>query len=122
MESGRRDAAPVTLGTELPPLVPNALAEEDSHESGRIESSRASRLRTPFGMRSTSATDNPALGRRTLLVIAACFIGISLAQSPGLIETDTKLPMNMTPDAYFGGLFHLWNPTVFGGTVEQGLG
>ncbi|MGO9856278.1 MAG: alpha-(1-_3)-arabinofuranosyltransferase family protein [Acidimicrobiales bacterium] len=56
------------------------------------------------------------------MVVGVLFLAISLAQSPGLIEFDTRLPMIMSPIAYFGSVLHLWNPVVFGGTVEQGSG
>ncbi len=56
------------------------------------------------------------------MAVGLLFLVICLAQSPGLIEFDTRLPMIMAPIAYFGSVLHLWNPVVFGGTVEQGSG
>ena len=76
-------------------------------------------------MRSTEASDRTEAGplsRRVLAVIGICFLVVCFAQSPGLIEFDTRLPMIVSPISYFGSVLHLWNQSVFGGTVEQGAG
>jgi len=67
-------------------------------------------------------TSTSPASRRTLLVIGIGFLVTTFLQSPGLIEDDTKLPLIATPFSYIDSALHLWNPNVFGGTVELGTG
>ena len=60
--------------------------------------------------------------RWALLAIAGAFTAVCLAQAPGLIEDDTKLPMLLTPINYIETALHAWNAQVFYGNVELDTG
>ena len=113
MQPGELDGSPINLHTE------ENRPDTDPPEQKREGSSLLTRIR-PTEL-SDRAEARP-LSRRVLAAIGICFFAVCFAQSPGLIEFDTKLPMIVTPISYFGAVLHLWNQSVFGGTVEQGAG
>ena len=61
---------------------------------------------------------NP-LSRVWLGGAAAVTLIVSFAQSWGLVEDDTKLPLVMAPLDYIAQSFHIWNQQVFGGAAQQ---
>jgi arabinofuranan 3-O-arabinosyltransferase len=68
------------------------------------------------------ATNGPSsdpLSRLWLLVAGGVALAVSLAQSWGLIEDDTKLPVVMAPLSFIEGSLHILNQRVFGGAVDQ---
>ena len=52
-----------------------------------------------------------------LAALGAGFLIVCLAQAPGLIEFDTKLPMLLTPISYIESSLHAWNQAVYSGSV-----
>jgi arabinofuranan 3-O-arabinosyltransferase len=111
MGRGDLDSAAGDTLMEPPPTT-------SEHASMPLQS-RASSLR---GIWSAARGTSARLGRIYLLVIFLCFLAVCFAQAPGLIQFDTSLPVVLSPVSYFGTFLHLWNPTVFGGTMVQGAG
>ncbi len=74
---------------------------------------------------STPVQDDPVppVGRTAplslwaLAALGAGFLIVCLAQAPGLIEFDTKLPMLLTPISYIESSLHAWNQAVYSGSV-----
>jgi arabinofuranan 3-O-arabinosyltransferase len=57
--------------------------------------------------------------------LAALFSGfliLTFAQSWGLIEHDTQLPLIMSPLSFLGSTLHVWSQNVYGGTAQLGAG
>jgi arabinofuranan 3-O-arabinosyltransferase len=59
------------------------------------------------------------LSRWCLAPAALAFLVVSLVQSWGLIEDDTKMPMVLAPFQFLSSALNLWNQQVFGGSVNQ---
>jgi arabinofuranan 3-O-arabinosyltransferase len=93
--------------TEVPVAPPRLVRGEDS-------------VRRAFSGPTLSSTNPVSL--KVLAGLWVAFLGVALAQAPGLIETDTKLPLIASPLTYFDSALHLWNQTVFGGTAQLGTG
>ena len=51
--------------------------------------------------------------------IGTGFLVVTFAQARGLIEDDTKLPLILTPVAYFKSAIHLWSDHLFAGAATQ---
>jgi arabinofuranan 3-O-arabinosyltransferase len=49
-------------------------------------------------------------------------LAITFAQTSGLIEDDTRLPMMMSPLSFIGSTLHVWSQNVYGGTAQLGTG
>ncbi len=111
----------MSVDAEAPPLAREALENPADEKQGNVRTRRLLLPRIHRREPGQDAADGP-LSRWVLAVIGASFLGVSFAQSPGLIEFDTKLPLSVSPISYFDSLLRLWNPSTFGGVVAQGVG
>ncbi|MGO9185351.1 alpha-(1-_3)-arabinofuranosyltransferase domain-containing protein [Mycobacterium sp.] len=59
---------------------------------------------------------------KVLALLGAGYLALAFIQSPGRVEDDTKLPLIVEPVSYIESALHVWNQTVFGGTVQLGTG
>ena len=59
------------------------------------------------------------LKRWVLAMLASGFLVLCFAQSWGLIEDDTKLPLILSPFKFMVSAFQLWNQDAFAGSVVQ---
>ena len=69
------------------------------------------------GVEQPASTD--PLSRWVLAGIGTGFLVVTFAQARGLIEDDTKLPLILTPVAYFKSAIHLWSDHLFAGAATQ---
>ncbi len=67
---------------------------------------------------SGTPTSDP-LSRWFLAVFGAGFLGLTFAQSWGLIEDDSKLSLILSPLRVMASALHVWNEQVFGGVASQ---
>jgi arabinofuranan 3-O-arabinosyltransferase len=129
MESRDRHAAPMTVGVpeaDEHPAPAKSTSEDQQIAVRRARSIQSVAVRgTRSARRAVSSgalSSTNAVSLKVLAGLWVAFLGVALAQAPGLIETDTKLPLIASPVTYFGSALHLWNQTVFGGAVELGTG
>ena len=58
------------------------------------------------------------LPRWTLAIASACALLVSFGQTPGRIVADTKLPLVMSPIATMSQALHLWDSTMWSGSID----
>ena len=63
--------------------------------------------------RSISCSD--PLSRWVLVGVAVLFLVAAFSQAWGRIETDTELPLVLSPTSFINAALHAWNPYTFGG-------
>jgi len=64
----------------------------------------------------TTSTD--PLSRWTIAIAGACALLVAFVQSPGRIVSDTKLPLDMSPISYMSSALHMWDPTMWSGSIQ----
>ena len=77
----------------------------------------------PFVRRNEPAASSEApgaapLGRWALVVAGVCALALTFAQDPGRIVSDTKLPVVMSPLTYMANAFHLWDQSMWSGSIQ----
>lgn len=59
------------------------------------------------------------LSRWMLAGVGALFLLVAFIQAPGLIESDTKLPVVMSPWLWIQSMAHLWNQRLYSGASQD---
>jgi arabinofuranan 3-O-arabinosyltransferase len=112
MSSAQSDPDPSTAWVTRPGRFP---AEEDQTRRGRL-------LTFPVvgdrGKPTPSTTSSHPLPRWTLAIVSACALLVTFAQAPGRIVSDTSLPLVMSPIATMSSALHLWDPTLWSGSID----
>jgi arabinofuranan 3-O-arabinosyltransferase len=70
---------------------------------------------TETGTVDRSAWCADPLSRWVLVGVAALFLVAAFSQAWGKIETDTELPLVLSPTSFINAALHVWNPVTFGG-------
>ena len=58
------------------------------------------------------------VSRWVLLVGGLCALAATFVQEPGRIVSDTKLPVLMAPLAYMANALHLWDQSMWSGSIK----
>ena len=71
----------------------------------------------PGACRARTSSTHP-LPRWTLAIVSSCALLVTFAQAPGRIVSDTKLPLVMSPIATMSSALHLWDPSMWSGSID----
>ena len=112
MSSAQGDPDPSTAWVTRPGRFP---AEEDQTRRGRLLTFPVVGDRGQPARRTTSPHPLP---RWTLAIVSAGALLVSFAQAPGRIVSDTSLPLVMSPLATISSALHLWDPTMWSGSID----
>ncbi len=110
--STQSDPDPSTAWLTRPARFP---AEEDQTRRGRLLTFPVAGHRQPPA---PSATSPRPLPHWTLAIVGASALLVSFAQAPGRIVSDTSLPLVMSPIVTMSNALHLWDPTMWSGSVD----
>ena len=112
MSSTQSDPDPSTAWLTRPGRFP---AEEDQTRRGRLLTFPATIDRGPAAPRTSSTHPLP---RWILAIVSSCALLVTFAQAPGRIVSDTKLPLVMSPIATMSSALHLWDPSMWSGSID----